>query len=284
MERRGELPVGMSREKIRLMLWAQKKVEKRAAGVGRNMVWEFENIKPLKPDKNLFIRFKYEVSVNPPDLNVFGRWLVGDYRQIKYGGKVETPIYSVDRKDSIRTFHEIAVPADAIAADGYLAVVFENVPLNKTVVIFPPEDGLQVLYEADTFFSNYIRAVLLILIRLVFLAVLGIVVSTWVSFPVAILVCMLLLFIGTMSGFIMESFELLSAGWGSFYKYSMLPIVKFLPQFDKVNPSKFMVAGEFIKWSLVARLAMVMIFTKALFLFLIGIFIFSRREIAKITV
>ena len=33
-----------------------------------------------------------------------------------------SPVYVLDRKDLIRTFYEIEVPADAVAEDGYLAV------------------------------------------------------------------------------------------------------------------------------------------------------------------
>ena len=93
------------------------------------------------------------------------------------------------KKTVFRTIHEIAVPANAVA-DGYLGVVFENTPLNDTVVIFPIEDGLEILYKADSFGANFIRATLLIFMRLVFLAALGISVATWLSFPVAILLCL----------------------------------------------------------------------------------------------
>ena len=92
-----------------------------------------------------------------------------------------------------RTFHEFEVPADAVAEDGYLAVVFHNDFLNRTTVI--PEE-VEVLYRADSFTSNYVRVILLLLVRLIFLAVLGVSVSTWLSFPVAILICLAVFFIG----------------------------------------------------------------------------------------
>jgi hypothetical protein len=232
----------------------------------------------------LFIRFKYDVSVNPPDLQVFGKWFAGDDRQLKYGAKVQTPIYTFDRKDLIRTFYEIEVPADSVAEDGYLAVGFFNVPLNNTVVIFPPEDGLEVLYKADTFTANFLRAVLLILFRLIFLACLGILASTFLSFPVAILFCLAIFFTGTISGFCLESFDYLSRNLSSVYSYTVRPIVQLLPQFDKFSPTKFLVPARLLSWSLLAKVVFSLICIKAVLLWLAALLIFSYKEIAKVIV
>jgi len=287
LERNGrldELFSHLSRDEILDRLATQKQLEKRAASVGHELLWEFNNVKPFDPNESLFIRFKYDVSVNPPDLQVFSRWLVGDARQFKYGTKVQTPIYTFDRKDLIRTFYEIEVPADAVAEDGYLAVGFLNVPLNDTVVIFPPKDGLEVLYKADSFTANFLRAVLLILFRLIFLACLGILASTFLSFPVAILFCLTIFFTANFSGFCLESFDFLSQNISGLYSYTIRPIVQLLPQFDKFNPAKFLLSARLLSWSLLAKVAGLMICIKALLLLLIALPIFSYREIAKVIV
>jgi hypothetical protein len=284
LEKSGQLPEGVPREKVIARLTEDQKAWKRAAVPGQQLIWEFQNIKPLDPNQNLFIRFKYDVSVNPPDLNVYGIWTVGDYRQIKYGSKIETPIREFDRKDVIRTFHEIEVPADVVADDGYLAVGFQNRPLNNTVVIFPPEDGLEILYEAGTFTGNFIRAVLLILFRLIFLACLGILASTFLSFPVAILLCLVIFFTATVSGFCLESFDFLGEDLSWVYSYTIRPFILLLPQFDKFNPTKFLVPARLLRWSLLAKVAGLMVCIKAILLLLLALLIFSYREIAKIII
>ncbi len=287
LERNGQLNQlfsHLSRDEILARLTSHKQLEKRAAPVGHELLWEFNNVKPLDPNESLFIRFKYDVSVNPPDLQVFSRWLVGDDRQVRYGTKIQTPIYTFDRKDLIRTFYEIEVPADAVAEDGYLAVAFLNVPLNNTVVIFPPKDGLEVLYKADSFTANFLRAVLLILFRLIFLACLGILASTFLSFPVAILLCLAVFFTANFSGFCLESFDFLNQNITGLYSYTIRPIIQLLPQFDKFNPTKFLLSARLLKWSLLAKAAGLMICIKALFLLLIALPIFSYREIAKVIV
>ncbi|MCJ7728671.1 MAG: hypothetical protein MUO27_02145, partial [Sedimentisphaerales bacterium] len=193
----------------------------------------------------------------------------------------ETPIYDFARKDLIRTFHEIRVPADAVAKDGYLAVAFFNVPQNDTTVIFPPNEGLEVLYKADIFSANYIRAVLLILLRVVFLAALGILAASFLSFPVAMMLCLAVFFTANISGFILESFESLSENVSGVYQYTVRPVIYLLPQFDKISPTKFLVPARLLSWSLLGKTAAVIICVKALIPLLAALLIFRRREIAK---
>lgn len=284
LERTGQLLPGYSKQGTIELLTGRKILEKRAASVGRELVWQFHNVKPLDPEQNLFIRFKYDVSVNPPDLSVYGRWIVGDDRQVDYGTALETPIYTFDRKDLIRTFHEIEVPADAVADDNYLAVGFLNVPLNNTVVIFPPEDGLEVLYKADSFTANFARGALLILFRLIFLASLGILAATFLSFPVAILFCLVIFLTGTINGFIMESFDFMSENISQLYTYTIRPIVQLLPQFDKFSPAKFLVPARLLSWATLAKVGGLMVCVKSFLLLAVALLVFSYKEIAKVIV
>jgi hypothetical protein len=277
IEKEGQLPPGIPRSNIIAELTRRKQLEKRAAVVGQQLVCELNNVKVLDPNEILFIRYKYDVSINPPDLEVYSRWDVGDSRQ--YPPQFNTYL----RKDPIRTFREFQVPASLIAEDGYLAVRFLNVRLNDTTVIFPP-DGLAVLYKADNFSANFIRAVLLILFRLIFLASLGLLTSTFLSFPVAILLSLCIFFTATFSGFCLESFDYLGESLTWVYYYTVRPLVLLLPQFDKFNPTKFLVPARLLSWSFLAEAAGIMICVKTLLLLLLALLIFTFREIAKIII
>ena len=281
LEELDRLPPGYTYEQTITELTKQAQLAKRAAGVGDVLVWEFDNVKPLA--ESMFIRFKYDVFPNPPDSQVFGRWLAGDWQFIKYGERPKTPIYDQVHKHAARTFQEIEFPAEVVPEDGHLAVAFVNVPLNNTTVIFPP-DGLEVLYEADTFGGNFVRAVFLILFRLIFLACLGIFASTFLSFPVAILFCLVVFFTASFSSFVIDSFSLLSKDVGAVYSYTLEWIVKLLPQFDTYNPTKFIVPARLVNWSLLAKCAVFMVCIKAFLVFVLGLVVFSCREIARITV
>jgi len=283
LKRNRELPENISYDEIIAVLTTQQQLAKRAADVGQVLVWEFDNVKPRDPNGSMFIKFKYDVAVNPPDMQVFGRWFAGDYQYIRYGTESKTPVYDRIHKHSVRNFHEIEIPAEVVPEHGHLAVAFQNAPLNNTVIIFPP-DGIEVLYKADTFTGNFVRAVLLILSRLIFLACLGILASTFLSFPVAILLCLVLFSTASFSGFVIESFSYLSENISVIYSYTIKWIIQLLPQFDKFNPTKFLVPARLLSWSLLARCAGVMVCIKAFLLLVIALVIFSYREIAKIIV
>ncbi|MHC4643037.1 MAG: ABC transporter permease [Planctomycetota bacterium] len=277
LEKAGQIPPGATRSKVIAELARRLQLRKRAAVVGQRLVWEFDNVRVLDPNEILFIRYKYDASINPSDLQIYGQWDVGDSRQYP-------PAYGTFmRKDPIRTFRELRVPASFIAEDGYLAISFLNLPLNDTTVIFPP-DGLEVLYKADTFTANFIRAVILMWLRLIFLASLGLLTSTFLSFPVAILLSLCILFTATFSGFCLESFDYLGENLTWIYSYTARPMILLLPQFDKFNPTKFLISAKLLGWPLLAEAAGLMICVKAFLLLLLTLLIFKFREIAKIII
>lgn len=275
------LPPDYTREQIIAELTAQAKLKQRAADVGQALIWEFDNIRPLT--KSMFIRFKYDVAVNPPDMQVYGRWYAGDPQYVTTGEQPRTEPFERILKHSIQTFHEIEFPASVVPEDGHLAIAFMNEPLNRTSVTFPP-DGLAVLYKADTFTANFMRAVLLILFRLIFLACLGILASTFVSFPVAILVCLVLFSTATVSGFVIDSLDSLSSNMSVIYSYSIKWMIRLLPQFDKFNPTSFIVPARLLSWSVLTQCLVFMVFIKSFLLLILAFIIFSYREIAKIIV
>ena len=271
-----------SKQQIIAQLRRQKKLEKRSASVGSQILWEFYNVRPTVGSEDIFIKFKYDVSVTPADNQIFGGWIIGDNR--KSMKEIDTEVYDLSRKNSIGMAHEIKIPADAVAEDGYLAVAFFNLPLNNTVVMFSPKDGMEILYKADSFFANFIRVALLIEVRIIFLAVTGLLASTFLSMPVAILVCIVVFFTGSISQFIIESFDYLGESVIGFYKYILKPLIQFMPQFDKMEPASFIVPAKILSWFELAKIASVMVCIKSLVLLSIALLVFGSKEIARIIV
>jgi hypothetical protein len=70
----------------------------------------------------------------------------------------------------------------------------------------------------------------------------------------------------------------------SVYRYTMRPAIQLLPQFDRFNPTRYLVAGRLLGWSVVGKAAFLMILLKSGIAMVAALVIFSRREIAKITV
>lgn len=284
LERSRQLPETMTKAEMLSELRGRERAQARAVEPGGQRVWEFENVRPADPNETLFIRYKYEVSVDPPDYRVYGTWLVGDYRQIRYGlGDWDSPVARIERTELIRQFHEFEVSAEVVAPDGYLALVFANNPYLNMTTIIPQE--VQVLLKTGSFTGNYIRVVLLILARLIFLAALGISVSTWLSFPVAILICTVVFFVGIINGFVIESFSILGGGASVIYSFTLRPILWLLPRFDgEFNPTQFMISAQVLSWQFLGRVYAVTVLVKSVLLLLFGMWIFSNREIAKIVV
>jgi len=289
LKRNLEIPAGVdenpvSRQNYKKELANRIKLRKQAAAVGEELNWEFTNVKPLDTDPNLFVRFKYDVSRTPFDFQVYSRWVIGDLRQFQMAGIPETPIYSLDRKDAPRSAHEFQVPADAVAPDGYLGLAFLNVPLNPMIVIFPLEDGIEVLYKADTFTANFSRAVLLVFFQLVFLAALAVFAGSFLSFPVAILLCLAIFTMANMSGFIGESFEYPVSKINLIYEYSLKPLISMLPEFDHYNASRYLVPARLLSWKLLGWLGFTTLFLRTVPLIILSLIIFAYREIAKVIV
>ena len=283
LEKSGQIPEGMSYGQIIGELYGQEIMKAKKVDPGEVKEWDFENVQvdnPDDPNTILFIRCQYKATSLAPDEKVFGMWRIGDLRQLRGGAKLQTPIYNVERDGAIRVAQEFAIPADAIADDGYLGIAFFNNPsLNQTSII--PED-LEVLYQTGAFTENFFRAVLMILVRLIFLAILGISLTTWLSFPVAILVCVTVFFIGLTNGFIIDAIDSLGATLGAIYSLSIKPLLWLLPQFDgDYNPNGYIVDGRTIRWTFLATTTIVTLFVKGLLMLFAGMLIFSRREVAK---
>ena len=279
-----ELPKGMSERKAMTELVGQEHMKERAVEAGGTKLWKFENVRPMVDDESIYVQFKLEVSSTPPDGKIYGMWVIGDDRQGEKSGpgQWEKPPYPLRRTDVVRTVREFAVPAAVIGDDGYVAVQYFNAFENQTTVI--PED-VRLLYRAGTFGGNYFKAVLMIFARLVFLAALGVSASTWLSFPVAVLVCVVVFFTGTVNGFIMESFDVLGRGASVVYMLTFKPLLMFLPRFDgDYNPTQFMVTAEVIRWQFIGRMFAFTVAIKSAILILLGTWFFSNREIAKIVV
>ncbi|MBL7214736.1 MAG: hypothetical protein ISS71_03550 [Phycisphaerae bacterium] len=280
-----QLPEGMSVSRVMAELHSEEVMKAKSVAPGRQKVWEFENVRiknPQDPNTVIFIRYKYQTSVEPSDGQVFGQWRIGDLRQYDAGG-MTTQIYGIDRQEATRTVHEFAVPADAVTSDGYLAVAFRNDPgLNRTVII--PED-VEVLYRTGTFTGNYFRVIVLIFVQLIFLSILGIALTTFLSFPIAILFSVSVFFVGLINFFIIDAIEALGKTMFIVYNFIIKPILWFLPHFDQMyQPGWYIVDGKTLEWTFLFSTIGTTLCIKGLLLLLAGMFIFSRREVAKAVV
>ncbi len=281
LEKDGQFPENMTPERIRAELRGQERFRAKTAELGREKIWEFSGVKTRDSDDYVFIRYKYRIAGDPLQDTTFGTWRAGDYRPLKMGEYPKTRIYAVERKEATQVALEFAVPADCVAEDGYLALGFFNDPAVNTQTIIL--EDIKVLYRTGSFLGNYLRVMGLLFVRLIFLAALGVSVSTWLSFPIGVLICLVAYLTGMINGFVVDSIQNLHAVLNVLYTFTIRPAVWFLPKFDEqYNPTAYIVEAKSLGWGFLAQ-AWFSTAAISLVLLVLGMWIFHQREIAKTT-
>ncbi len=237
---------------------------------------------PLR-DQPLFMRVKFHVAMTNETGSYLGLWNVGP------PGTPQVP--SIPQSLAADTFHEIQIPPNLFDDSGKLTIDFEN--RNNTALIFPLDDGLEVLYREGGFGLNFARGMAVILCWLALLAALGLAAASLLSFPVAAFCSISLLLValssGTLSTVVSEGTVTgldheTGAGGGSFIDTMLLPLFKtilgIVKLVEEVSPIESLSTGRSITWGqLGAAFGRIVLLLGGL-LALTGITCFTRRELA----
>ncbi|MCH9023622.1 MAG: hypothetical protein IID32_12805, partial [Planctomycetes bacterium] len=177
---------------------------------------------------------------------------------------------------------EFAIPASEVSSNGDLYVLYGNLIENAPVtVLFPPETGIEVLFVVDTFEGNFFRTLSLIYLRLLFLSILGLAMGCWLSFPVAVLLVLIVFILGMASGFIAD---VLKYEGSQLQKYLILQVMSLIPKFTVYDPIPQIERGKLVSWELLGQCGLYMIFIKGSILALFGYLMFKFRELARVVV
>jgi hypothetical protein len=143
---------------------------------------------------------------------------------------------------------------------------------------------VSILYRVSGFDMNFLQAMLLIFIQLVFLAALAVFLASFLSFPVAAMTVLVLLGSGMLLGWLSDSIHWrkdMANTVGAF----MLTVVKvFMPSLAETSPSDTLVDGMYISWSVVGNTAGLAVGVRTVLYLAAGCLIFHRRELAKVQV
>lgn len=118
-------------------------------------------------------------------------------------------------------FHIVDLPANLIDEQGNLLIEIRNIAVRdpsapggvreQGTISFNTSDGLELLYKVGGFNTNFLRALGLMWVRLGFFAMLGLAAGTYLSFPVACLLALLVYVTAALSGYLTESLTYYSA-------------------------------------------------------------------------
>ncbi len=103
------------------------------------------------------------------------------------------------------TFHEFTIPADLFDEHGVLTITFVN--LNDTALLFPQDEGMEVLYPEGGFALNFARGLGIIFCWMALLAALGLAAASVLSFPVAAFFVFAVMLVVFCSGTLEESVD-----------------------------------------------------------------------------
>ena len=181
----------------------------------------------------------------------------------------------------------IPIPSELVGQNGKLRFGILNdkdSPTNAEVLF----RDVALMYNVDTFENNFIRASLLMLCQLAYLAAVSIFAGSFVSFPVACLLCFVLGPFSLARDFLMTAVKLTTGvdvdavTWLAHYVYK--PFYMLLPDFARTMPGDRLVDGMDISWVFVGETAVADVVIRAGVALLLACIIFHRRELARVQV
>ena len=190
------------------------------------------------------------------------------------------------------TFHEFKIPPHLIGSDGELRINFIN--RNQTGLLFQFEDGLEVLYPEGSFGLNFSRGVAIIFCWLALLAALGLTCASFLSFPVAAFcslgVLLVALSTGTLKQIVEENGIMeVNHETGVIDRPSIIDaiavpaskaLLSLLNLVRGFSPIDSLSSGRSISWPMLALAFVQIVVLMSGLIALIGILIFTRRELA----
>jgi len=183
----------------------------------------------------------------------------------------------------------VIAPARAVDRAGRLQASMINYsPASVTVL----SRDVSVLYEVGGFEVNFVKTVVLMLTGLAFLAAMGIFAGSWLSFPVACLLCLTMLLLAIGFRFLTEAigYGLDLPGytehvWVYQLGYLLLAVMKLLlPDLGSLLATTFVVDGLELTWGYFAEVAALMVAVRGAILLALACWVFHRRELARVQV
>lgn len=186
----------------------------------------------------------------------------------------------------------IDIGADAISSEGVLEVEVINADIisgrsSDQTMSFSAEDGLEVFYTVGSYRGNFLRAVLILWLKIALLSMIGITAATFLSFPVASLVSFGAFFVAESAGFLIGSLEY----WdyrtkeGGIDPFRLVvwgvakPVAELFRGYSSVDPTLALVDGRLLAFRQMA-IAIAALGLMMSLLYVAAVAIFRRRELA----
>ncbi|GMV95965.1 MAG: hypothetical protein AMXMBFR83_03340 [Phycisphaerae bacterium] len=239
-----------------------------------------------KPGEFLHIRLKPNSNSGVDDLIFRIRYMAGDPDEVNTQPTIREMEIPAERVTTL------VVPAYAVNSEGTLKFRMMNLNSND-VMTFEEPQSFELLYGIGTFHWNLVRALAILWCRLAFIAAMGLLFSSFLSFPVAFLTTTVPFLIAAVSGFIGEALDAaarLPGGkdpiWGPLQLGRVLvplgkAVVWLLPDFSKYDAVENVVDGQLVPLMWVLMSFGKLVLFGCLVLGVVGCAVFTSRELAK---
>jgi hypothetical protein len=234
-------------------------------------------------DKPLYLRVRFNSAQKSPSGTFLTRWQVGEPQTGR--------IWGDELSLSPDTFHEIELPPNLYNDDGILTVIVQN--LTEISLVFPTNEGMEVLYRESGFALNFVRGLSIILCWMALLAALGLASASFLSFPVAAFFSLAILAMtlststlatvvedGTLMGVNSETGERGAAAIDFIAVPAFKAALTVINLAKDFSPVASLSTGRSITWTELGRAFTQIVLVFGGFIALIGISIFNRRELA----
>jgi hypothetical protein len=271
---------------VRKQIREQVKADYQLVPPSFQRVWKIDlgALKNSLAGKPLQLRVKFNSAQKSPSGTFVALWQVGVPQKTKFW-ESEPMSLAPD------TFHEFEIPPDLFDDKGVLTITFIN--RNSVALLFPLDEGVEVLYPEGGFALNFARGLGIIFCWMALMAAVGLMAASFLSFPVASFFALAMMILVFSSGTLTDAIESGSVAAGNEETgqagHSMLDVV-LLPTFKGVlavislvknySPVEALSTGRSITWGeLGSAFAQVVLLVGGIFS-IAGIYFFSRRELA----
>ena len=249
----------------------------RSLGPGRSRGFVFEGLGHLR-DSKAPLKLRYRIAAPP-------------------GGETGPALLSVftGEKEELREFNTLEpgyldIAPGSIDGEGRLILGLKNPSDAQGTVIFSSTRGLEVLSSRASFEGNLLRASLAVWIKLSFLSMLGLLCSSFLGFPVAVLFCAMILLGATTSPFLMDVADMshnpdnLGGFFEDFATSTTAFIGKSLGRYSEFKPGVQLVDGRLFSWTDLGRCFLWIGIVWTGLSGSLAAFAYSRRELARVQV
>ena len=263
----------------------------RSIGPQEERVYRFEGLGAAK-DAGAFLTLRYRFYAGNSDPHEL-------YPVIFRLGESETAPW-VDRQFVAAQANILSIPPSMISNDGTLVIRIANVRYNpnappgqpafepgRASIMFDP-DGLELLFKVGDFGPNLVRAQLVNLLKLSFVAMLAVTLSSFLSFPVACLVTFTIFAAGSLAPYLATSIDEYRIRTDSGFVKGIEAVVRGIASatefsvraFGEASASGALVEGRLVPTELVLRTLGLIGIAWSGVLLVVGFIVFRRKELA----